>query len=454
MKDNEFDLDEEEIIIEDEELPELPTDYNVFSSVSTDENLSYSHPPPFSNFIADSSPPPDNQHVVENSCDKHESPELYDVAKEKESCKIDYIVSQHKVDHVATDDNKLDAISSHSLENEAVVEHFQVPPMNDEVDDEMTFISTSVLSDHKVDIPCITDFTVEGNLHSNDEVNQDEMVSIEDRKFEAEDDDFNEFVEAGPSKADVELSNALKSENILESHSDFDEFTDFSSQDIPEPIPELKLDDDDDDEDDDFNDFETAIPANRQVEQVQSFVTTKEESETPGEFQFEADFSAFNAFSESKEEVSTFEYQNFKAAGSDNSKKDPQLQLEQEDDDDFGDFSDFTQAPDAIQPAQFEVRPTAFVKPENVNGIIDMMFPPTTTSCQETTEVVDSDYKTEQQFIKNDNFVNKFNDFDSTLALGYLYNNSKASQTLVKSLGIDTRNIVSFDNVFLLNKII
>lgn len=407
--------------------------------MSTDENLSYSHPPPFSNFAVDSSPPPDDHKIVEINCDKSESPESSDVAKEKESCEIDLVVDQ-----VASVDNKLDAISRHSLDNEAIVNDQTPPPESCvEIDDEKSF--TSVSSNDKVDIPCIKVFTLQSDLQSNYNENQDEIIPIEDLKVE-DDDEFNEFVEASRIDAHVESSDALKSEEILGNNSGFDVYTKFSSPDIPETVPELNLDN----EDDDFNDFETAIPVNRQVEQVQSFKTTKVESQEPVEFQFEADFSAFNAFSEPAAEGNTFdEFQDFKATGFDNSVKELENQLQDDDDDDFGDFNDFTQAPEpTAQLAQLELQPVAFLKPENVNGIVDMMFPPTSSSSNEKPEAVDSDYASEQQAIKSDNFVNKFNDFDSTLALGYLYNNSKASQTLVKALGIDTRNIVSVDEIF------
>lgn len=436
MKENEFDLEEnDEMIIEDEELPELPTDYNVFSSVSTDDNLSYSHPPPFSNFIPDTSPPPDNDPIVENNFDKSESPEPSDVAKEKESCEIDYVGSQHQVDQVASVDDKLDAISNHSLDNNLVVEQL----VCDEIDDKKAFVSPSLpYLDDKIDDSSSKDLAVQGSdLQSNDDENRNE-ISLEDKKLEPEIefDDFNEFIEAVPSESQLESSNALTREEVHEDNSELDDFTSFSNLNIPEPIPELA-----DDVDDDFNDFETAIPSNRQVEQLQTFVTSKEENPAPLEFQFEADFSSFNAFSEPSDEPTFDEFQDFKAAGFSNSIKD----LEDNDDDDFGDFSDFTQAPApiAIQTTHLEVQPIAFVKPENVNGIIDMMFPPTTSTSQVKSEALDDDYTSEQQVIKSDNFVNKFNDFDSTLALGYLYNNSKASQTLVKALGIDTRNIVS-----------
>jgi hypothetical protein len=52
-------------------------------------------------------------------------------------------------------------------------------------------------------------------------------------------------------------------------------------------------------------------------------------------------------------------------------------------------------------------------------------------------------YESYANDMKSDGIVKKLDDFDATFALGYHYNNSTASQIIVKALGIDTRNIVS-----------
>ena len=440
LKDNDFELEDEEIILEDEELPELPTDFNVFSSACTSENPSYSHPPPFSNFASKQSPPPDDELITETHCDKSDSPLPCDVAKEKESFKIDF-VSQYQTAQSAGYDNKGETIPSDSFDEEAFVKNDQVPTVTDDDDDEQIIISTSVLKETDENIPCKEDVKSDDKLPSNDEDKRDETnveQIITDNKHELKD-DFNEFVEADPEEIKMEPFGAFKTEESLAS-SEFDDFTGLAIQDdIPEPIPELKLDDDE--EDDDFNDFETAIPANRQIEQVETFFAVVEESEAP-EIKFEADFSGFNAFSESTVETSFDEFQDFKAVSFDNTEKLLEFQPQEDDDDDFGDFNDFTQAPAPVAVQQTELQPVAFNKPANVNGIIDMMFPPTSSSSESQEIHHDGDYAKEHHIIKSDNFVNKFNDFDSTLALGYLYNNSRTSKSLVTALGIDTRNIV------------
>lgn len=409
---------------------ELPTDFNVFSSLATDEDLSYTHPPPkLPDFVLETSPPPDDPNVGEQVRVKSESPETTcDVAKEKESKSRDEVVSLHQIDRIAGDgeehlsddvqeDSELSA-AQWSIENE-----------------EKTFNNTAV---DDVIFPPDDDMIVHDNSQSNEDLEVNTVLNHPITSDKDDDDDFNDFVEADPGDVKLDTSDAFKTETLqLGSESEFVKLTGFTVQfDTPEIIPELNLDEDDDD----FNDFETAIPVNRQVEQVRH----TEQNEVPEEFvAFEADFSAFNAFSEPTGNGSFDEFQGFASASKDEAAEKQESQL-QDDDDDFGDFSDFTQASASISlpSAQQEMPAVAFMKPANVNGILDMMFAPS-SSCSIEKPEFDCDYAKDKQIIKSDNFVNKFNDFDSTLALGYLYSNSKASQTLVKSLGIDTRNIVS-----------
>lgn len=151
------------------------------------------------------------------------------------------------------------------------------------------------------------------------------------------------------------------------------------------------------DDNDEFNDFEAAIPINNRTVEIQATQTVLETS-FQEEVKFEADFSSFNDH-------------NF--------------------DDDFNDFES---AP--IEFAQ-ETHSIEFVKPSNVKTLVDEMFP-TIQLLEEANNDVHAD-----NTIRNDVIVKKLDDLDATLALGFLYSNSTASQTLVKALGIDTRNIVS-----------
>lgn len=437
LRDTDFELEDEDNIIDEEnisrlELPELPTDFNVFSSTSTDDNLSYSHKPPdFESLAIPSSLPPDGfNQVVDNG--QSESP--CDVAKEKESFKIDVVVSPHELESI---DKQLEGTSIYSIDDVADAKNKSVTA--NENTDENTSGSTAVSSEAEVnkDIPAEIIATALGNVQEREQEavthNDDNGEQINDH---GDSDDFNEFV-AG-AKESNESADAFKTEELLgEEHEDI--LVEAQLEDIAEPIPELNLDED---QDDDFNDFETAIPVNRQVE---SYANIKDEKAEPAEFQFEADFSAFNAFTEPAEEKSFEEFQEFKATGFD-SKNDELKSTLQDNDDDFGDFNDFTQAsgeaPALNQRAKSELQSIELAKTENVISIIEMMFTPTTSSAKPEL-VASSGCAKEYQNIESDNFVSKFKDFDSMLALGYLYTSSKASQSLVKALGIDTRNIVS-----------
>ena len=436
LRENDFDLEEEEIIIEDNriDLPELPTDFNVFCSSVTDPSLYIHQPPEFSSFALSSSTPPLD---IENECDKNESPGACDVAKEKESFKIDEALSLSQnqlLDKENVDLKEISNLSRNEDENKENVGYPEQIGDNNIEEPSIPAVDTVVDSiDHNVveEVNEIPEFPPLDITVVNNQV-FDELPDLKISKLEPEadeeDDEFNDFVEASATDDKFESFVAFKPEAAIGDPEETEMFSEFSShiKDIPEPIPELNLDDDDDD----FNDFETAIPVNRQIDQVEPIT----------EVEFVADFSSFNAFSEPTDDNSFEEFQDFKVSGFDNVKDShAQLALDDDEDDDFGDFNDFTQAPIAtVEPQTF-----TFVKPANVDGVLDMMFPPTSSSCSAEAPQ-SSDFAKEHLPIKSDIFVNKFNDFDSTVALGYLYSNSKASQILVKALGIDTRNIVSY----------
>lgn len=198
-------------------------------------------------------------------------------------------------------------------------------------------------------------------------------------------------------------------------------------------VQELKLEDD---SDDDFNDFETAIPMHRHIE-TQNSVNIEQQQQAQEEIHFEADFSAFEAFSEAAVIVKDSE----NILNDDNN----------DDDDDFGDFNDFTQVPvTSSSNLSQETHSIDYVKSIDIKGLLNTMF----SSDEQMHVDVDkelemiNEHSTKENLnvIKSDDIVKKLDDFDGTLALGYLYNNSTASQILVKALGIDTRNIVS-DNM-------
>jgi Clathrin-binding box of Aftiphilin, vesicle trafficking len=432
LKDNDFDLDDEEAVDDRNfELPELPTDYKVFGSVAIDENLAYSLPPPELSSFAFKTSPPDDLHFGTKSSVHSESPETCDVAIEKESEALsDVGVLKHRSsqDNIAVSDKKLDELSSFTSEGEMV--HANVMTKSNDVSVGEKISIAAVLSDDVENIRCEeNEKIVKDNLHSKDE--QQDQANCDDTT--PDDDEFDDFVEAAP----IPTYYALSTEHTLKSRVDntiAEYLADEKNVDenIPEPIPELN-------DDEDFNDFEAAIPVNRQVENVEK-ISQIEENDIQ-EVPFEADFSAFNAISDPVDSNSFKDFQDFKASSFDNQPLETQIE---DDDDDFGDFSNFTQAPDptTTKPAQHETLALNLIKPANVVEILNMMFPLTSTCSEEKPIALDANNVTEVQIIQSDTFVNRFNDFDSTLALRYQYSSSDTSQTLVKALGIDTRNIV------------
>lgn len=399
IRDNDFELEEDENIEDNPrfqfDLPELPTDFKVFSSLATD--LSYSHPPPqLSSFETSSETPPDDD---ENNT--NESPETCDVAEEKESLKI-IEVTQIKLE----DDGEKSERTSKCNE-EAVVKCESVCDKNEE-----QVVSSTAVSE--VNIPTEILSNTLGNKRDQIDVNMSEDSNEKESKHEADSD----------CELKIEFSKVFKTEEI--SKEDLDKDVEAQFKETREPIPQLFEDDDE------FDVFETAIPIDRQIEKVAN-VEVKPE---PSVEQFEADFSAFNAFSEFTAEK-TFEPLKTVDFSTSSDQFKPSLQDFEDDDDDFGEFNDFTQAEEQA-PNQLVLQPMAL---SNVNEIIDMMF--SSSSLEDKSDDSSTDCAKEHKIIGSDNFVSKFNDFDSTLALGYLYTSSKARQSLVKALGIDTRNIVS-----------
>lgn len=444
LKDNNYyDLDvDEDIIIEDSvissNLPELPTDYNVFSSAATDETFYPSKPPTITSpIVFCATIPPDDEDpyrsVSSISSTKSKTPEKHDVAKEKESDAINELVPPIPIGgHLSVGASKLDATELCD-DDDTVNKESIVPIVTNGIDNtENSSTNVSVISRSQSDenIPFKADFNPPENLRNKEDLEKTKEEIIVEQSSEEFDDDFDEFVEATPVH-----------DNFIEKDIEFDDFTGIASHvddDISEPIPELKLDDEDED---DFNDFEKAIPIHRTVE-IQSFDSMPAMKEVPtSEVHFEADFSNFNAFDSNPEALDdAFEdFQGFKEESAIPTSEDF---TKANDDDDFDDFSDFAQAPapKTVYSAHVEQPAIVFVKPSNVIGLLDMMFPQVSAATQETAE---NESPKDQQIIRNNEFVKNLNDFDTTLALVYQYSSSKTSQTLVKALGIDTRNIVS-----------
>ncbi|XP_070502971.1 uncharacterized protein Afti isoform X2 [Chironomus tepperi] len=208
--------------------------------------------------------------------------------------------------------------------------------------------------------------------------------------------------------------------------------------------------DDDDDDFDNFNDFEQAIPIDRHIEQQISIEKTVVEE--PNEFQFEADFSAFevNFDNQFQSFSNSNEGQEFHTSIEKTSTViDDETFLNEtnndndDDDDDFGDFNDFEhQGPsqETLVPPQ-EIQLThqtlSILDDSEVKTILSEMFP---------TNQIDADDSTIYPIIHkdkgNENDMKIVNDVESTFALSYDYKDSSTNHILIKALGIDERNIL------------
>jgi len=209
--------------------------------------------------------------------------------------------------------------------------------------------------------------------------------------------------------------------------------------------------DDDDDDFDNFNDFEQAIPIDRHIEQQISIEKTVVEE--PNEFQFEADFSAFEvnfdnqfqSFSNSNNEGQEFHTSIEKTVAVIDDETFLNETINDDDDDDFGDFNDFEhQGPSQdTLIAPHEIQQTLSILDDSeVKTILSEMFPVNQIVTDESSSAI-------YPIINKDkgNDMKIVNDVESTLALSYDYKDSSTNHILIKALGIDERNIVSIFQV-------
>lgn len=398
LRDNDFELDDE---VSDEELPEIPN-FNAFSGVSY-ENFSYSHPPPFIKCSEKSRPL-----SVEYQNEKSLLPQFCDVAKEKESFEIE--VTLEKLGETSGSYDKTMALSNCCLEEGNLVPTVKVD------------VEATCVSGNKIDnIPCEQEGKVDDNVKMSKEYTNDELTATCENILDSSYETLKEV--------DLESLGALEFRRSIE-----DNFGGSTVDDITETTPVPKLDDV-------FNDYQTAV--NQTVQQMKDNTTSIMKSEESlEEIHFQSNF--FDAFNESTVDSSCVEFEgDFVTGFPEVFKEDLEIQPGDEDFSDFDDFSDFSQAPVQVSTKPIELQHTVFMTPPNVNDIVNMMFPSRLSSQDQFQERLTNDFSKEHEIINSDRFVKIFNDIDSTLALGYHYNNSKASQSLVVALGIDTRNIVS-----------
>lgn len=104
------------------------------------------------------------------------------------------------------------------------------------------------------------------------------------------------------------------------------------------------------------------------------------------------------------------------------------------DDDDFGEFNDFKPTEVAPAAAAIPTSQSSSFTPECILSVITGVFP----ACAEEPQ---SD--TGQSDILQDKIYHELKDMDFSKALSFQYNNSESNASLVRALGIDSRNIVS-----------
>lgn len=123
---------------------------------------------------------------------------------------------------------------------------------------------------------------------------------------------------------------------------------------------------------------------------------------------------------------------------------------EDEEDDDFGEFSDFKQSevvatPVVAAPAvSIPTSRSALFRSDSILAVINGMFPSVATPEEEQS---DTGQKNGGDgggpAMEEDKVCRELRDMDSTHALSYQYNSSESNKSLVRALGIDSRNIVS-----------
>uniref|UniRef100_A0A182UML2 Clathrin_bdg domain-containing protein n=1 Tax=Anopheles merus TaxID=30066 RepID=A0A182UML2_ANOME len=111
-----------------------------------------------------------------------------------------------------------------------------------------------------------------------------------------------------------------------------------------------------------------------------------------------------------------------------------------DDDDDFGEFSDFKQPEATVSaPALSTATSLPTFSMESVQKLLEAMFP---SAVLEPVGTDTGQQAVAANHIPTSKLHTQLQDFDNTSALGYQYSKSSSSKTLVTALGIDSRNIM------------
>lgn len=138
------------------------------------------------------------------------------------------------------------------------------------------------------------------------------------------------------------------------------------------------------------------------------------------------DFATFSAETHTSKPTDTFA-----------NPKDPLHDDNGDDDDEFGDFSDFKQ-PEVIESPVVPTSRLALFTSESILSIISGMFP----ACATEDNQSDTGQAPWADLLKQNKVYNELNDMDATHALSYQYSNSESNKSLIRALGIDSRNIL------------
>lgn len=253
----------------------------------------------------------------------------------------------------------------------------------------------------------------------------------------------------------------------------------------------VKNDESDENVIDDTVDTETNVPPNEcVVENVQEINEANEysadaiahcknttENQKNSSFAFDADFSQFNTFEsdsnkiENKKEAQIEVQPNQKGdndddddfgdfaeantiepkASEENSKNNENIiEDDNDDDDDFGDFNDFQQQrsipQSELRSATIE-NESSTITPidldsikETCKSIIISVF----SSGEKTTTETSNEMDVSRNLCLSNNVTEILKDFENSKASRHQWNHSAGKNCLIKSLGIDCRNIVSF----------
>ncbi|XP_049530636.1 mucin-4 isoform X2 [Anopheles darlingi] len=114
----------------------------------------------------------------------------------------------------------------------------------------------------------------------------------------------------------------------------------------------------------------------------------------------------------------------------------PGLEEDVEDDDEFGEFSDFKQSTTVSTNAVVTSVPAFSM--ESVHALLTTMFPITASDTATTTDTGQQSWTN----IPENMLHSQLQDFDNTNAVSYQHSKSSSSKALVTALGIDSRNIM------------